>query len=134
MHRHGFAFCIALAVSGCASVPGQQCRSGEQGSIYDVLYFGTDKPGGVVTAAEWADFLSQAVTPRFPDGLSAWNASGQWKSADGSIVHEASHVLSLVHPDDATSETAIAEIMSTYKTQFQQEAVMRVKSPACVSF
>ncbi|MBL8529464.1 MAG: DUF3574 domain-containing protein [Burkholderiales bacterium] len=37
-----------------------------------MLYFGTDKPSGRVTPEDWAQFLSETVTPRFPAGLTAW--------------------------------------------------------------
>src|SRR5262245_54518677 len=33
------------------------------------LYFGTAKPEGAVTEAEFREFVDQFVTPRFPDGL-----------------------------------------------------------------
>jgi hypothetical protein len=98
------------------------------------MYFGTAKPAGVVTAEEWSEFLRVAVTPRFPQGLSAWQASGQWKGADGVIVQEASYVLSLVHPDDERSESAVRAIASEYKSRFSQEAVLRLKSHVCASF
>ncbi len=54
--------------------------------------------------------------------------------ADGSIVREPSNVLELVHEDDAASETAVRAIIDTYKTQFQQEAVLRIRAESCVSF
>ena len=98
-----------------------------------MLYFGTQKPVGRVTPEDWAQFLSETVTPRFPEGLTAWRASGQWLSASGSIVQESSYVLSLVHPDNSSAERAIQEMLASYKSQFQQEAVLRVKSNACMS-
>ena len=52
---------------------------------------------------------------------------------DGNVVREASHVLNLVHPGDAASEKAVQEIVGAYKTQFQQEAVLRVRSRVCSS-
>ena len=33
-------------------------------------------PGGIVTSDEWAKFLSDAVTPRFPGGFTVWLAGG----------------------------------------------------------
>ena len=51
-------------------------------------------------------------------------------SDTGELVHEPSHVLSLVHPADAASETAVGEIVAEYKNRFEQEAVLRVRSPA----
>ena len=38
------------------------------------------------------------------------------------------------HPDDAPTEKAIRELVDTYKTQFQQETVVRIRSHTCASF
>lgn len=100
----------------------------------DLLYFGTQKPGGSVSAAQWSEFLATAVTPRFPDGLTAWDASGQWKASDGTLVREPSHVLNLVHEGGARDEAAIGALIGEYKARFHQESVMRVAASACVSF
>lgn len=98
------------------------------------LYFGTATPSGTVTAADWQGFLNDTITPRFPEGLSVWPASGQWKSAAGNIVREGSYVVSLVHPESPAASAALDEIVREYKTTFQQEAVLRVRGPVCVSF
>ncbi|HSI60735.1 MAG TPA: DUF3574 domain-containing protein [Ideonella sp.] len=129
------ALCAALclAASACAPWQGPGCRPGEQPSVHDALYFGTAKPDGTVTAAQWAGFLETVVTPRFPQGLTVNEASGQWRGANGATVREASHVLHLVHADDPASEKAVTEIVAAYKSQFQQEAVLRVRAAACVS-
>lgn len=124
----------ALLLSGCASMQTRACGSGEQRMIEQSLYFGTQTPDGAVTPEQWSQFLGTVVTPRFPQGLSVWPGTGQWRAADGSITHEASYVLKLLHPDDAASEAAVREIAADYRQRFRQEAVMRVRAPACVSF
>ncbi|ROZ78419.1 DUF3574 domain-containing protein [Ramlibacter sp. WS9] len=125
---------VLLALTGCASFHSPACTGEEQAFIQDSLYFGTAKPVGIVTPGEWADFLNKVVSPRFPQGLTVWEAAGQWRGGDGAIVREASRVLNLLHPDDAASEKAVVEIVVEYKARFQQEAVLRVKAPACISF
>ena len=132
--RFVLAAMLALTFAGCASVHRNACSSGEPPSVQESLYFGTAKPAGVVTPEEWAEFLRNTVTPRFPQGLTAWQASGQWRGADGAIVREASHVLTLIHPDDETHEQAVLEIVAAYKARFQQEAVLRVQAHVCPSF
>lgn len=57
-----------------------------------------------------------------------------WNAAAGSIIRESSHMLELVHPDAATSEKSIGEIIAAYKAQFRWEAVLQMKTDACVSF
>jgi len=132
--RFTVALAFALSLSACTTLHGLHCKGGEQLAIQDSLYFGTGKPNGVVTADEWAAFLRTEVTPRFPQGLTVHEASGQWRGADGAIVREATHVLQLVHPDDASSDKQVAEIIASYKSTFQQEAVLRVRAGTCVSF
>lgn len=125
---------FAVLLEGCASMPGPRCRAGEQPAIQELVYFGTQKPGGFVTEQDWAAFLADTVTPRFPAGLTAWQASGQWRSETGGIVQEPSYVLNLLHPDDAATEQAVQELIDVYQQRFEQEAVLRVKSNACASF
>jgi hypothetical protein len=122
----------ALWLAACAIGPHAVCRDGERQAVADTLFFGTAKPDGAVTPAEWNDFLATTVTPRFPDGLTVWPAAGQWISATG-IVREASYVVSIVHADDPARDSAIREIMQAYKTRFQQEAVLRTRAATCTT-
>ena len=130
-----FGACLALLAmtSGCASLAPARCADGEQAMVEDRLYFGTLRPGGVVSDADWAAFLETSVTPAFPDGFTTWPAQGAWRGGDGQVVREASHVLDIVHPGDAASAARIAAIAAAYQARFEQEAVMRVRTPACVA-
>jgi hypothetical protein len=124
---------ILATLAACSTASTVPCGSGQQSSVQELLYFGREKPGGQVSAEEWAEFLNDTVTPRFPAGLSSWQASGQWQSASGALVREPSYVLSVVRPDDTKTETAVREIVTAYKSRFEQEAVLRVTSHACIS-
>lgn len=125
---------LVLAMAACTPIANRPCPGDQRAAVRDSLYFGTAKPDGVVSPEEWAEFLSAVVTPRFPEWLTVWQASGQWKGADGSIVRELSNVLILARPDDETSEAAVLEILRAYKARFQQEAVLRLRSTTCLSF
>jgi hypothetical protein len=124
---------VAL-LTACTVLDQRSCPSGQQMMTAEYLYFGTAKPDGQVSADDWRTFLDEVVTPRFPQGLSVWQASGQWKSAAGPIVREPSYVLNIVHESGETTDAAIIGIMSAYKSRFRQEAVLRVRSSACASF
>ena len=87
----------------------------------------------MVSPEEWANFLREVVTPRFPAGLSVWQASGQWLGADGALTKENSFIVSLIHPEEPAVEQAVQAVISEYKVRHQQEAVLRVKSVACMS-
>lgn len=129
---------VALLQAGCATAPGSRvediCGKEQALRVVESLYFGANKPQATVTPQEWETFVDTVVTPRFPQGLSVLQAAGQWRNAQGVIEREASRVLQIVHEGSAREEAAITEIVAHYKTQQQQEAVMRVRAAACVSF
>jgi len=122
-----------LLSGGCSTVPAIRCAQGERPSVTETLYFGRATPTGVVSDEDWAGFLRDVVTPRFPAGLTSWQAVGQWQSADGSVIREGSFVVNLVHPPAGTADADIAAIVSAYKERFQQEAVLRVRGNGCAS-
>lgn len=131
--------CLGLAACATSSPPSNvdaqlACRYGESRQVQELLYFGTRTPQGFVSKAEWAAFVESSITPKFPKGLTVLAGAGQWQGASGDIVREPSYVLSLIYPDSAAKDRAIAEIIRAYKQRFQQETVLRVRSRVCVSF
>ena len=125
---------LMTSLTACVSPPQPQCHGGEQAAVADTLYFGTQEPHGIVTNEQWTGFLKDVVTPRFPRGFTVADGAGQWLSASGSLVRESTHILHLVHPDDAANDALLARVISEYRTQFAQESVLRVKVKACVAF
>ncbi len=102
--------------------------------VSDTLYFGTSTSKGPVTTPQWDSFVSSVVTPQFPEGLTIWDAKGQWKGKSGSVGKEKTKVLLLIHLDSRKADEAIQEIINAYKKRFNQESVMKVRTPADVSF
>lgn len=99
------------------------------------LYFGTSRPRGQITDAEFRQFVDGEITPRFPAGLTLLTGYGQFRGADGVIVKERSKVLILLYPvQTPESQQHIHYIREEYKRRFQQESVLRVDSLATVSF
>jgi hypothetical protein len=111
-----------------------RCRSGEQAAIMESLYFGTAMTGGRVTQDQWQHFLADVITPRFPDGLTAWAAAGQWRNPSGQLQKEDSYVLHVVHAEEQRFEKAVHEVIDEYKSRFEQESVLRVRTATCISF
>ena len=124
---------FAAFAAGCAAQQ-DRCGADEQRAVSDTLFFGTATPQGVVSAQDWSSFLAGTVTPQFPAGLTAWPASGQWQSADGSLTHENTYVLNILHPPGEAADAAIRSITTQYRARFRQQAVLRVRTPACTSF
>jgi Protein of unknown function (DUF3574) len=98
------------------------------------LYFGLTSPAGIITERQWQTFLRDEVTSRFPDGLTVWEAKGQWRHADGRIDRERAKVLLLVHDEKASVRSAISSLITTYKQSFQQESVLWETAPVCATF
>ncbi|HJT17887.1 MAG TPA: DUF3574 domain-containing protein [Thermoanaerobaculia bacterium] len=104
-------------------------------NIDDRLYFGRNIPaGGVVSDAQWENFVRTVITPRFPAGFSIFQDKGQWLDPRGNLVREDGFVVEVNHARSAASEKAIEEIATEYKRQFGQDAVLRVSSPAQLRF
>jgi hypothetical protein len=131
---------VALVCStavGCTSTQPDRSPPGIDQEIYlkTELYFGLSKPdGGDVSPEDWRTFLDGEITPRFPEGLTVVEATGQYLSATVGLVKEPSVILILLHPPTVTADTLIERIRLLYKTRFQQESVLRVSTPAGVSF
>ncbi len=135
----GFAVVVlAGLLAGCVA---PQQRAQTQGCKADnqmqqtTLYFGLSRPAGKdITAQQWQQFVDSDVTPRFRDGLTVFDARGQWLGNDGNVAREASKALMLIHGTDAQSENNIEALRGIYKSRFAQESVMRVDQAVCVQF
>lgn len=109
------------------------CGATSAAQLRTTLYFGTTRPTGAVSDLEWQLFLRDEVTQRFPDGLTVWDAQGQWKTPKGSIDQERSKVLLLVHPNTPTARAAVQEVIERYRKAFQQESVLWETASVCVA-
>jgi len=134
-NRWVLLFSLSLFLPACSTTqPSAQISFGKPVLVEDTLYFGMNTPKGPVTSAQWEVFLREVVTPRFPQGLTAWDAKGQWQKSDGVVQKEGTKVLLLVHPDSADADRALQEVIDLYKKKFHQESVMKVRNHPAVSF
>lgn len=128
------ALAAAGALAGCTTVDAPACRADEKAAVAESLYFGTAMPGGRVRDEDWQRFVADAIAPRFPEGFTAWAAMGQWRNAAGEVQQEGAYVLRLVHASEAKYDAALRDVIADYKSRFQQEAVLRVRTSACMSY
>ena len=126
---------LAVAVA-CVPIPAEvPCPQGSERYDEYRLFFGRnigDAEG--VSEEDWRAFLADTVTPRFPDGLSVFDAAGQWRDSQGSIVRERSKMVLILAEQDSDALTRLDEIAEEYKRRFSQESVLRVVDSACVAF
>lgn len=103
------------------------------------LFFGRNRANGPeVSEYEFADFLTRTITREFPDGLTVFDALGQFRNSEGQIIQEKTKVLILLYPSETRrqSNRKIERIRNEYKTRFEQQSVLRVddERPVKVSF
>jgi hypothetical protein len=122
-----------LAVGACAQPAAPPiCTAPLRPAVSIDLYFGRDKPaGGEVTDAEWGAFVNEIVTSRFPDGLSVFDSSGQYREPSGRIVRERSKRLVVIVFDAPAHKAKVVEIVEAYRQRFGQYSVFRVEQPVC---
>ena len=124
---------VAVSLGACAQ-PGAPpvCTAPLKPALEVDLYFGRDKQGGgEVSEAEWAAFLADTVTPRFPDGLSVLNVEGQAREPSGRIVRERTKLLVVVVFDAPAHRGKVREIVEAYNSRFGQHSVFRSEQPVC---
>ena len=127
------ATAVSVTLSACAQ-PGAPpvCTAPLKPAVAIDLYFGRDKPGGgEVTDAEWGAFVTEVVSSRFPDGLSVFDSSGQFREPSGRIVRERSKRLAVIVFDSPAHKAKVVEIVEAYKQRFGQYSVFRVEQPVC---
>ncbi|WP_225413842.1 DUF3574 domain-containing protein [Stigmatella hybrida] len=129
----GVLLVLGLSLFAC----GDEAAACDVGSAMQLteLFFGRDRVNAApVSEAEWQGFVDTSITPRFQDGLTMFDANGQYLMEDGTLVRENSKVIILLHDGGAASSRDIDTIRKEYKQQFSQESVLRIDSSACVSF
>jgi hypothetical protein len=137
---------LAISLSGIAQAQTQtqtltqaqvlECRGGQKAQQVAELTFGRRIVGHIaVSETQWLQFIDNEITPRFPEGLTVYDASGQWRDpATKKIVRELSKVVLIVLPGNAEDLTRLSELTEIYKRRFKQQSVGMILRPACVSF
>lgn len=136
MIRFGFALLLAGMTSGCAGLAPQACKPGQQAMLSAELLFGRkigDRIG--VSEAAFRRFVDEEVTPRFPDGLTILDASGQYRDRDrGLLIREPSKLIRIATPDETANRDKLTAIAEAYKRRFDQQSVGVILKPVCASF
>jgi uncharacterized lipoprotein len=95
------------------------------------------KPGGGtrIPDADWQGFLAEIVTPRFPDGFTVIDSSGQWRNPQtGIVTRQRSEVLDVVAPDTPETLAKLDQIADAWKARTHHLSVGLVLAPVCAAF
>ena len=125
----------ALALLACGDNGEAPCPDGSDRYAEYQLFFGRSTAGGSeVSDEQWAAFLADTVTPRFPAGLTVLDAAGQWRDDSGTVQRERSKVLWILAAPGEETLRLIDEISAEYERRFNQDSVLRIHGTACASF
>jgi Protein of unknown function (DUF3574) len=96
------------------------------------LYFGGEAGNGrAVSDADWAAFMAEEVTPRFPDGLSVLDVAGQYREPSGRMVRERTKLLVVVVFDAPAHLAKVQAVVDAYNRRHSQNSVFRTEHTVC---
>ena len=126
----------ANALATPAAAEGLVCSAPQQPMQQIELMFGRNIGGRLgVSETAWSRFLAREVTPRFPDGFTIYEASGQWWNTEThSVGREHTKVIVISAEDTALIRTNIAEVSDAYRKIFHQQSVGIVSNQGCSAF
>ena len=122
-----------LALAGCAQ-PQQasSCPAPLRPATEVHLFFGGDAGNGrAVSEAEWAAFMAEEVTPRFPDGLSVIDVAGQYGEPSGRMVREKTKLVVVVVFDAPAHLSRVRAVIDAYNRRHNQNSVFRTEHAVC---
>src|SRR5262249_17700158 len=126
---------LAVATTG-ADAQLVDCRGGQRPSQVAGMMFGRNignRSHG--SEAAWGRFVAAETTPRFPAGLTMFDAAGQGRDkASNRIIREPSKIVQIVLPGEADDIARLNEIAAAYKARFKQQSVGMIVRAACISF
>jgi hypothetical protein len=123
---------LLLALTASAAAQSElQCSGAQKSWTVAELLFGRSN----VSDKAWDRFLTAEVTPRFPDGLTVYDARGQWRNPETKkISRERSKVVMIAMPPADDNQTRLNAVIEAYKHRFRQQSVGLILRPSCVSF
>jgi len=107
------------------------------------LYFGVGEESGTsdrqqtdaISEAQWREFLDKQVTPRFPDGLTVFDAYGQWLFRGAKEPNRLrTKVLVVLHENTPQRRADIEAIRLAWKQATRHQSVLWSQQAVEVSF
>lgn len=123
-------------LTSSADAQALECSGAHKPQHVAELIFGRSIGGRAgVSDEQWLSFVDNEITPRFPDGLTVFEAAGQWwDKASRRIIREPSKIVLIVLPGNPEDLARLNEIAEAYKRNFGQQSVGVIVRPACVAF
>ena len=116
---------LGLVAAGRGPAFAEEPAAGPVEWVKTEVFFGANRPDGrKISAADWADFMDGVMTPRFPAGLTVYEAYGQMQRADGRIEKQASWVVVILHPKNPGIDRSVGEVTDAFRGRFKAQVVI----------
>lgn len=135
---------LGTTASTTASLQGDAARPGAAAHwVRSELYFGVGEESGAserkqtdaITETQWRAFLDKQVTPRFPDGLTVFDAYGQWLFRGTKEPNRLrTKVLVVLHENTPQRRADIEAIRLAWKQATGHQSVLWAQQAVEVSF
>jgi hypothetical protein len=121
------------AVVPAGAAPLAACPEGLHAAATAELFFARNpQAGSEIGDADWRAFVSEEISPRFPEGVSVTDVYG--RGPGHSFVREPSKALVLVFSGSADERRNLKLIREAYGRRFHQRSTLTVEQAACISF
>ncbi len=124
---------IALALAACASSPPGQCAAPGQHPTAELVFGRVSEGVPSVSEAQFAKFLQQEVSRRFPDGLTVVDAQGRWVPPAGGAIQGPSKTVMIVLRGGADDQEKLEAVRAAYSQRFHQPSALMLTDQTCVS-
>lgn len=100
------------------------------------LYFGQSKPGGgTITETEWTQFKEDHISKVFKEGSTIVNVTGNWYDPQNrKLITEPTYKIIYLYKRNKRLSIQIDSLRYWYKSQFQQQSVLRIDKKVKASF
>ncbi|GGF84908.1 hypothetical protein GCM10007301_51110 [Azorhizobium oxalatiphilum] len=133
---------LAQPAASASPSPGWQASPWADSVLLQTqLFFALATPDGKgVSEQQFAQFMEEVIRPRFPDGMTVLDASGQGKStatAGGTsstagmlaMMHANTKLVILVHPNTPDALGKIGDIKAQYRSRFGGPDIFHLDFP-----
>jgi hypothetical protein len=127
---------LLLTPATSAAAEPLTCGHSQEPRVVLQLLFGRGQGNaGRIAQADWGDFVARELTPRFPDGFTVIDSTGQWLNPKRRIIiRETSEVVEIVLPGDTYDASKVDAVIDAYKRRFRALSVGLIVQTACVRF
>lgn len=128
-------FAAAMAVAS-GSAPDFRIRAGGdqraacREGVVSRLYLGQSTTVGDVTEAQWRAFVTDVVTPHFPDGFTELAGHGRWRDERGTHIEEQTRIVEVVHDGSRAMLDRVTAVATDYRVRFAQQSVLVTQARA----